>query len=376
MELLIETGDVPMRRSHPVKRLSEGELAELRTQLVLAGGPPRPRVDPALDGRACCVGGVRAEAQWDVAHLLLLLGLCCSQRAPSASSGGRSWASSAIASRGPACRSTRVKVQSIVEWAMQPSCTEVLRFTGLANDYRRFVGGYAEIAAPLTALGSPTARFVWTPEAQASFDALKRALSTSPVLRTFDPHRRAVLTTDASGVAVAAILTQPDDDGQQHQVAYESRKLTAAERNYPAHVLELLAVVHALQVIKHYLFGCGAPRPLGCGSDFDLRTDNRAVTWLKTSRHSNKMYVRRLDEIEDFRFNVTHLPGSRDPADPLTRRGFAGADGPGPAASTGDPDTESLQVGPRRCTGGAAAVHHVPLAGAGLGPGKGGPARG
>ncbi len=102
------------------------------------------------------------------------------------------------------------------------------------------------------ALGSPTARFAWTPAAQASCDALKLALSTSPVLRTFGPSRRAVLTTDASGLAVAAILTQPD---QQHPVAYESRKLTAAEPNFPAHVLELLAVVHALRVFKHYLLG-------------------------------------------------------------------------------------------------------------------------
>ncbi len=134
------------------------------------------------------------------------------------------------------------KVQSIVEWATPTSCTEVQRFTGLANYYRRFVEGYVELAAQLTALGSPTARFVWTPEVQASFDALKLALSTSQVLRTFDPGRHAVLTTDASRIAVAAIQTQPDDEGRQHPVAYESRKLTAAERNYPAHVLELLAV--------------------------------------------------------------------------------------------------------------------------------------
>ncbi len=110
------------------------------------------------------------------------------------------------------------KVQSIVEWATPTSCTEVLRFTGLANYYCQFVEGYAEIAAPLTALGSQTARFVWTPEAQGSFDALKQALSTSQVLSTFDLHHCKVLTRDASGVAVAAILTQPDDDGQQHQV--------------------------------------------------------------------------------------------------------------------------------------------------------------
>jgi hypothetical protein len=87
--------------------------------------------------------------------------------------------------------------------------------------------------------------------AQASFDALKPALSSAPVLRTFDPARRAVLTTDARNIAIAAILTRPDDDGRQHPVAYKSRKLTAAERNYPAHVLALLTVVHSLRVFRH-----------------------------------------------------------------------------------------------------------------------------
>ena len=150
------------------------------------------------------------------------------------------------------------KVQSILEWATPTSCTEVRRFTGLANYYRRFVEGYAELAAPLTALDSPTARFMWSPAAQASFDALKVALSSAPVLRTFDPSRRAVLTTDASGLTVAAILTQPDDEGRQHPVAYESRKLTVAERNYLAHVL-------ALRVFKHYLLGSGRHGQGGAG---------------------------------------------------------------------------------------------------------------
>ncbi len=105
------------------------------------------------------------------------------------------------------------KVQSIFEWATPTSCTKVRRFAGLANSYSRFLEGYAEIAVPLTALGSPTELFVWTSEAQASFDTLKLALSTSQVLHTFDPGRRAVLTTDASSIAVAAILKQPDDEG-------------------------------------------------------------------------------------------------------------------------------------------------------------------
>ncbi len=55
------------------------------------------------------------------------------------------------------------------------------------------------------------------------------------------------------------------------------------------------------------------------------------------------MCVRRLDETADFRFDVTHMPGARNPTDPLTRQGFADAGGPGPAASTGDPDPESQQ---------------------------------
>ena len=100
-------------------------------------------------------------------------------------------------------------------------------------------------------------------------------------------------------------------------------------------------MVHALRAFRHYLLGGGAARPAGCWSDFDLRTDNQAITWLKTNRHLNKMFVRWLDEIEDFRFDVTHLPGSRNPTDPLSRRGFT--DGNGPAVSTGDAAAESQQ---------------------------------
>jgi hypothetical protein len=136
---------------------------------------------------------------------------------------------------------------------------------------------------------------------------------------------------------VAAILTQPDDDGHQHPIAYKSRKLTTTERAYPAHVLELLAV----RVFKHYLLGSGASRPAGSVTDFDLLTDNQVVTWLQTNHHLNKVYDQWLDNIADFNFHVTHVPGTRNPSDPLSRRAFA--DGDGPASTTGDPDPESQQ---------------------------------
>ena len=78
-------------------------------------------------------------------------------------------------------------------------------------------------------------------------------------------------------------------------------------------------MVHELLVFKHHLLESGAPRPLGGGSDFDLRPDKRAITWRKTNRRLNKMYVGWLDEMKDLRFDVARLPGARNPADPLTR---------------------------------------------------------
>ena len=70
------------------------------------------------------------------------------------------------------------------------------------------------------------------------------------------------MVTDASGLAVSVILTQPDDEGVQHPIAYESRKLTASERKYSPYALEMLAVVHAFKVFRHYLLGSPARRGL------------------------------------------------------------------------------------------------------------------
>ena len=120
--------------------------------------------------------------------------------------------------------------------------------------------------------------------------------------------RRAVLTTDASSLAVAAILTQPDDGGRWHPVACERRKLTAAERNYPVHVLELLAQP-----------GCG-PRPAGVlklparrwgasagGVLNGFRpADRQRGDHVAQDEPTSELYARWLDEIEDFLFDLTH----------------------------------------------------------------------
>jgi hypothetical protein len=118
------------------------------------------------------------------------------------------------------------KVAAVAEWATPQSCTDVRRFVGLANYYRKFVLRFSAIAAPLTALCSQRARFAWGDAEQRSFDALKAALTSAPVLRVWDPALPTRLLTDASELAVSAILEQPDDAGAFHPVAFESRKLT------------------------------------------------------------------------------------------------------------------------------------------------------
>ena len=75
------------------------------------------------------------------------------------------------------------KVATIAEWATPLSCTDVRRFVGLANYYNKFVSRFSALAAPLTALCSPRSRFTWGPAEQQSFDSLKAALTSAPVLR-------------------------------------------------------------------------------------------------------------------------------------------------------------------------------------------------
>ena len=145
-------------------------------------------------------------------------------------------------------------VAAIANLASPTSCTEVRRFVGLrlANYYRKFVLRFSALAAPLTALCSPRATFRWGAAEEQSFTALRAALTSVPVLRVWDPMRPTRLLTDASELAVSAILEQPDDTGAYHPLAFESRKLTPPERLYPPHLLELLAVVHALKTLRPY----------------------------------------------------------------------------------------------------------------------------
>ena len=221
------------------------------------------------------------------------------------------------------------KVAAVAEWATPTSCTDVRCFVGLANYYRKFVLRFSALAAPLTALCSPRAQFTWGPAEQQSFDALKAALTSAPVLRVWDPARPTRLLTDASELAVSAILEQPDDAGAFHPVAFESRKLTQPERSYPPHLLELLAVVHALKALRPYLLD----------KPFELHTDNASLQWLQQQRHVSHHQARWLNLLAEYQYRVVHIPGRTNPADFLTRKRFPDGQGPAPHTGYDEPDS-------------------------------------
>ena len=106
------------------------------------------------------------------------------------------------------------------------------------------------IATPMTKLLQKDVKFEWTEKCQKSFDQLKTYLTKAPVLVQPEPGKEFVIYSDASLFGLGCVLMQ-----EGRVVAYASRQLKPHEKNYPTHNLELAAIVFALKIWRHYLFG-------------------------------------------------------------------------------------------------------------------------
>jgi hypothetical protein len=121
------------------------------------------------------------------------------------------------------------RTKAIRDFPFPKDVRSVSWFVGMVNFYHKFIPRLAEVAAPLSALRKKEARFNWGKQQQEAFDALKLAISSPPVLRMANFSERFILQTDASGVALGAILSQ-EREGVRQPIAYASRTLTAQER--------------------------------------------------------------------------------------------------------------------------------------------------
>ena len=142
------------------------------------------------------------------------------------------------------------KIEAIIDWKPPTNVTEVRSFLGLAGYYRKFIEGFSKIATPLTKLTRKEEKFIWSEACQNSFDKLKQRLTTALVLTLPSGSEGFTVYCDASKQGLGCVLMQHD-----RVIAYASRQLKKHEVNYPTHDLELAAVVFALRIWRHYLYG-------------------------------------------------------------------------------------------------------------------------
>lgn len=165
-----------------------------------------------------------------------------------------------------AIRKNPQKIQAVSELPRPQNVDDVRRLLGMLTYYARFIPDYSTISFPLRRLQTKGHRFKWTTQCEDAFLKLKAEMCSSKVLVPFDPALPVILTTDASPVGVAAILSH-SVDGEERPVAYASRALSQAEMNYSQLDREALAVVFGVSRFYNYLFG----------RHFFLVTDNRPL---------------------------------------------------------------------------------------------------
>jgi len=157
-----------------------------------------------------------------------------------------------------------------------------------------------------------------TDETQQSFEELKKALLDVDTLAYPTPGIPCILDTDASDVAVGAVLSQMID-GVEKPIAYLSRVLNGTQSNYCPTRRELLAVITSLQHFRHYLLG----------NKVILRTDHHSLKWLRTFKRPEGILARWIETLAEFDFEIEHRAGRlHSNADDKTKLQSAGEKSP------------------------------------------------
>jgi len=201
-----------------------------------------------------------------------------------------------------------------LRWERPTTVTKIHSFLGLTGYYKRFIEGFSMIATPLTRLTRKNIRWEWSKECDESFQELKRRLTTAPVLILPSGIEGFVVYSDASRKGLGCVLMQ-----HGKVVAYASRQLKTHEVNYPVHDLELAAVVFALRVWRHYLYG----------SRVQIFTDHKSLKYLMSQKELNMRQWRWVELIKDYDCIIDYHPGKVNVvADALSRKDKAIRGGP------------------------------------------------
>ena len=192
------------------------------------------------------------------------------------------------------------KVEVVRNWPVPKNVSEVRSFVGFASYYRKYIGGFARIAAPLHELTTAKS-FAWSAECQKAFGILISALTTAPILALPRDGCPVILDTDACDLSIGGVLSQIID-GKERVVAYASKTLSASQRNYCTTYKELLAVVKMAKVFRPYIYG---------QKEVLLRTDHRALLWLQNFKDIEGMLARWLTSLSEYNFRIEYREGRK-----------------------------------------------------------------
>nr|GFA75009.1 putative reverse transcriptase domain-containing protein [Tanacetum cinerariifolium] len=177
------------------------------------------------------------------------------------------------------------KVEAIKIWAAPTMPMEVRQFLGLAGYYRRFIDGFSLISKQLTRLTQKNKKFEWGKEEEEVFPTLKQKLCSAPILPSLQGTEDFVVYCDASLKGYGAVLMQRDK-----VIAYASRQLKVHEENYATYDLKLGAVVFALKLWRHYLYGTKCV----------VFTDHKSLQYILNQRELNLRQRRWIDLLSDY----------------------------------------------------------------------------
>ncbi|KAL4555554.1 hypothetical protein LXL04_038176 [Taraxacum kok-saghyz] len=184
------------------------------------------------------------------------------------------------------------KISAVMQWEVPRTPTEIRSFLGLAGYYRRFIQDFSKIGLPLT-------------HQQRAFEDLRRRLCEAPILTLPDGMEDMVVYCDASCQGLGVVLMQ-----RGKVIAYASRQLKPNEAKYPTHDLELGAVVFALKIWRHYLFGVKCT----------IYTDHKSLKYLMDQQNLNMRQRRWLDVLKDYDCEILYHPGKANVVDDALSR--------------------------------------------------------
>lgn len=225
------------------------------------------------------------------------------------------------------------KVEVLVKMPAPSTAKAVLSWIQTAGFYRKFIQGFAKIVAPLQLIVK-SGQYIWTDECEQAFQTIQKCLTNAPILGHFDPQASTTVATDASGVALGAVLSQ-QQKGKEVVLEYASRSLTSHEKNLHSNVLECLAVHWAVSVKF---------RPYLLTIKFCILTDNWTVACLTSTMKPSRRFTGMLMDLTEFDFTVQHRPGRlNNVADMLSRLSYTALSSSALSkAQQGDPEIERI----------------------------------